>query len=89
MQRRNEKMLLIDHSFKITKHIQSVGDAKLFQGLFSALNEIGEVRMFQFIHSVSLTEVSESMKNCFKTMEAYGRIPEYIYRTSAVMIVMN
>jgi hypothetical protein len=79
VQRRNGKLLLVDHSFKITRHIQSVGDAKLFQGLFSALNEIGEVRMVQFIHSTSLGEVSESMKSCYKTMQTYGRTPEYIY----------
>jgi hypothetical protein len=79
IQRRNGHSLLIDHSFKITKHIQSIGDSKVFLGLFSALNEIGEVRMFQFIHSTSLEEVRMSMENCYKTMCQYNKVPGHVY----------
>jgi len=79
VQRRNGKFIAIDHSFKVTKHMQHFGESKVFEGLFSGLNELGEVRLFQFVKSTSLNEVKLSLQNYYKTSTTYGCTPQFAY----------
>lgn len=79
IQRRCGNYLYIDHSFKVVQHIQHFGHSKLFNGLFSGLNEYGEIRVFQFVHSAGFEEIRDTLKNFYKTSQAYKRVPAHIW----------
>lgn len=78
-QRRCGKFLYVDHSHKVTKHLHHFGDTKLYSGLFSGLNEYGEVRLLQFVQGTSYAEVEESLKRYYHTSTFYGVQPNYLW----------
>lgn len=79
MQRRGGKVLMVDDSFKISKHIQKVGDAKLIDGLHTGMNEYGEIRLLHFIQSTAFSDKEESLKNYNLTANAYKILPEVLF----------
>ena len=79
MQRRGGKVLMVDDSFKISKHIQKVGDAKLIDGLHTGMNEYGEIRLLHFIQSTAFSEKEQSLKNYYSTATAYKILPEVLF----------
>lgn len=79
MQRRCGQFLFLDHSHKVTKHIQHFGDTKLYNGLLTGLNEFQEIRVLQFVQSTSFQEIGQSLKNFYNTSHDYGIEPKYVW----------
>jgi hypothetical protein len=79
LQRRNGKLLAIDHSFKFCKHLQYAGDSKMFTGLFSATNEYSEIRLNQFVQSTQFSEIKNSFINYCETAKIYGQDVKHIW----------
>lgn len=61
------KHLKIDHSHKVTSRIR-LNSVKIFNGLFTAMNENHQIRLQNFSFSKSLDEVSPSFKMLSDTM---------------------
>lgn len=68
MSLRSSKMLAIDHSMKVVKRITYKG-AKIFNSLFTAVNEYGEIRLQSFCLTKSLAEMNPQLVKMRETME--------------------
>ncbi|KAF7728630.1 hypothetical protein EC973_005857 [Apophysomyces ossiformis] len=50
-----------DHSHKVNKHLCKLGGVKIFEGLFTMTNEMGEIRIQHFVPSTSMDYVKKSL----------------------------
>jgi hypothetical protein len=76
------KMLSIDHSYKVVKRINYKG-VKVFNSLFTAVNEFGEIRLQSFCLTKSLSEMNEQFMKMKQTLERTSELGlKYVYTDS-------
>ena len=71
MEKLDGKILCGDHSHKIAKLVH-VGGERAFEGLYSLMNEYGQIIGWWFVHSTNLSEVREKLKSVAKRFKAHG-----------------
>lgn len=96
VQRRGGRVISVDHSFKVCfscysfnsstdraqviKHICKVNGQPLFSGLFTAINEYGEVRCQLLVQSTSNRMLKEPLKNWKESAEKLNTtLPQIVF----------
>jgi len=73
-------VLKLDHSFKVPKYVCLSGIGKLFEGLYTAVNQNGQIRLQNFVVTTGMEQIShvfESMiTECNKRLIS---LPRYVY----------
>lgn len=73
-------ILKLDHSFKIIKHMGKVNSVSTFVGLFTVLNEYGEIRMQLLVPSKSHSCLRPSFDNMMDSYRKYNSdMPQVAY----------
>ncbi|KAF5342768.1 hypothetical protein D9758_017029 [Tetrapyrgos nigripes] len=61
-----------DHSFKVPKYMMRLNGVVVFVGLFTVLNEFGQIRYQAFVPTKSLTHIRAGMKAITKSLQEHG-----------------
>ncbi|GAA5803754.1 hypothetical protein HPULCUR_009238 [Helicostylum pulchrum] len=73
-------ILKLDHSFKIIKHMGKVNDISTFNGLFTVLNEYGEIRMQLLVPAKGHSCLRPSFNNMMNSYRKYNLdMPQVAY----------
>ncbi|KAG2192239.1 hypothetical protein INT47_009231, partial [Mucor saturninus] len=73
-------ILKLDHSFKIIKHMGKVNGVSTFAGLFTVLNEYGEIRMQLLVPSKSHNCLRPSFQNMMDSYRKFNSdMPQIAY----------
>ncbi|KAJ3072618.1 hypothetical protein HDU98_003249 [Podochytrium sp. JEL0797] len=81
VQRRNGKVLCIDHHFKICKHLAPVNGHKMFKALFTGKNEYSEIRLQALLQTAGHFDLIPVFRSFEETRKFFGHDPAEICYT--------
>ncbi|KAH8068402.1 hypothetical protein BXZ70DRAFT_1069038 [Cristinia sonorae] len=71
----SSKILAIDHSFKVVKHLAKVNGIPVFNAMYGGVNEWGEVRVLLLTASKAHSHYMPALQAVSRSLELYGHDP--------------
>ncbi|KAF9529747.1 hypothetical protein CPB83DRAFT_882672 [Crepidotus variabilis] len=71
----------IDHSHKVTKHVAKVNGERIFNGLLTVTNEIGEIRSCNLVATKSHSQFELALVRLRESLDLYGLSPPKLFFT--------